>query len=352
MVKSLVSFSGWLAKNATAFVIGIAVFTFFFPHIFDWVRGNTQTVILGIIMLTMGLTLTTDDFRILARRPLDIFIGACAQFIIMPGVAWTLVHVFHLEPALALGILLVGCCPGGVSSNVMSYLCHGDVAFSVGMSCASTLVAPVMTPLLMQFLGGQIIAIDTVGMFENIIIVTIIPVAVGCALNYFFSHRSFFPTLQGLMPGLSVTCLAIIVGGVISAVHDDLVARGFVLFIWTFAVVFCHNSLGYLLGWFAGRLAGFNVAKKRTISIEVGMQNAGLATVLASNFFAAQPLTLLPCAISCAWHSISGTILAGLYLRWDLRHPAAVQAAEAERAAQISGSVSAEAVEPEAVTTK
>ena len=197
MVKSLVSFSGWLAKNATAFVIGIAVFTFFFPHIFDWVRGNTQTVILGIIMLTMGLTLTTDDFRILARRPLDIFIGACAQFIIMPGVAWTLVHVFHLEPALALGILLVGCCPGGVSSNVMSYLCHGDVAFSVGMSCASTLVAPVMTPLLMQFLGGQIIAIDTVGMFENIIIVTIIPVAVGCALNYFFSHRSFFPTLQG-----------------------------------------------------------------------------------------------------------------------------------------------------------
>ena len=138
----------------------------------------------------------------------------------------------------------------------------------------------------------------------------------------------------------------------ISAVHDDLVARGFVLFIWTFSVVFCHNSLGYLLGWFAGRLAGFNVAKKRTISIEVGMQNAGLATVLASNFFASQPLTLLPCAISCAWHSISGTILAGLYLRWDLRHPAAVKAAEAERVAQISESVGTGAVEAEAVTTK
>ena len=182
----------------------------------------------------------------------------------------------------------------------MSYLCHGDVAFSVGMSCASTLVAPVMTPLLMQFLGGQIIAIDTVGMFENIIIVTIIPVAVGCALNYFFSHRSFFPTLQGLMPGLSVTCLAIIVGGVISAVHDDLVARGLVLFIWTFAVVFCHNSLGYLLGWFAGRLAGFNVAKKRTISIEVGMQNAGLATVLASNF-----LLLLSRFTCCLRHQLA-----------------------------------------------
>lgn len=320
MVKGLVRFSGWLARNASAFVIGIAVFTFFFPHIFDWVRGNTQTVILGLIMLTMGLTLTTEDFRILAKRPLDIFIGACAQFIIMPGVAYTLVHVFHLEPAIALGILLVGCCPGGVSSNIMSYLCHGDVAFSVGMSCASTLVAPVMTPLLMQLLAGQIIHIDTVGMFTNILIVTIIPVAIGSTLNYLFSKKSFFPTLQGLMPGMSVTCLAIIVGGVISTVHDDLVARGFLLFIWTFAVVFCHNSLGYLLGWFAGRLAHFNTAKKRTLSIEVGMQNAGLATVLASNFFAAQPLAVLPCAISCAWHSISGTILAGIYLKWDIKH--------------------------------
>ena len=115
-------------------------------------------------------------------------------------------------------------------------------------------------------------------------------------------------------------CLAIIVGGVISTVHDDLVARGLSLFLWTFAVVFCHNTLGYLLGWLAGKCAGFNTAKKRTISIEVGMQNAGLATVLAGNFFAAQPLAVLPCAISCAWHSLSGTILAGIYLKWDRMH--------------------------------
>ncbi len=320
MIKALVSFSAGLAKHASAFVIAVAVVTFFFPHIFDWVRGNTQTAILGVIMLTMGLTLTSDDFRILLKRPFDILIGACAQFIIMPGVAWLLVHIFHLEPALALGIMLVGCCPGGVSSNIMSFLCHGDVAFSVGMTCASTLLAPVMTPLLMQLLAGEIIHIDTIGMFTNIFIVTIIPVALGCTLNYFYSHKTFFPTLQRLMPGVSVTCLAIIVGGVISTVHDDLVSRGFMLFILTFAVVFCHNSLGYLLGWFAGRLAKFNVAKKRTISIEVGMQNAGLATVLAANFFAAQPLAVLPCAISCAWHSISGTILAGVFLHYDEKH--------------------------------
>lgn len=318
-MKIIQNISRWLAANASLTVIAVAVFTFFVPDAFNWVRGNTQTVILGIIMLTMGLTLTTQDFRILAHRPLDIFIGACAQFLIMPCVAYLLVHVFHLEPALALGILLVGCCPGGVSSNIMSYLCHGDVAFSVGMTCASTLLAPVMTPLLMELTAGQIIEIDAIGMFLNILIVTIIPVGIGCFLNYTYSKKEVFPTIQSLMPGLSVTCLACIVGGVISTVHDDLVARGFLLFVWTFDVVFCHNTLGYLLGWMSGRLAGFNEAKKRTISIEVGMQNAGLATVLAGTFFAAQPLAVLPCAISCAWHSISGTILAGLFLQFDKR---------------------------------
>ena len=154
-------------------------------------------------------------------------------------------------------------------------------------------------------------------MFLNILIVTIIPVGIGCFLNYTYSKRKSFPTIQSLMPGLSVTCLACIVGGVISTVHDDLVARGLMLFLWTFAVVLCHNTLGYILGYTAGRLAHFNTAKKRTISIEVGMQNAGLATVLAGTFFAAQPLSVLPCAISCAWHSISGTILDGLFLRQD-----------------------------------
>ena len=314
MISSLQAVSRWLANHASAFIIAVAAFTFFIPDAFSWVRGNTQTFILGLIMLTMGLTLTTVDFQILARRPLDIFIGACAQFLIMPLVAYTLVHVFQLDSALALGILLVGCCPGGVSSNIMSFLCKGDVAYSVGMTCASTLLAPVMTPLLMQLTAGKIIEIDAVGMFLNILIVTIIPVGTGCLLNYRYASKPVFPLLQSLMPGVSVACLACIVGGVISTVHDDLIAGGWLLFGWTFLVVFCHNSLGYLLGWLTGRIAGFNTPKKRTLSIEVGMQNAGLATVLAGTFFASQPLSVLPCAISCAWHSISGTILAGFYL--------------------------------------
>ncbi len=319
MIVRMIAISKWLGRNASLFIIAIAVVTFVLPALFQWVHGNTQTVILGLIMLTMGLTLTTEDFRILAHRPQDILIGAFAQFLIMPGLAYLLVHVFHLEPALAVGILLVGSCPGGVSSNIMSYLCKGDVAYSVGMTCCSTLLAPLMTPMLMQLTAGEIIEIDAIGMFLNILIVTVIPVSIGSFLNFKFSRSRVFPTLQSLMPGISVICLACIVGGVIAAVRDTLLERGLLLFIWTFAVVFCHNSLGYLLGWLSGKAFRFSTAKKRTLSIEVGMQNAGLATVLASNFFASQPLSVLPCAISCAWHSISGTILAGLFRNYDAK---------------------------------
>ena len=321
MIKALQAASRFLASYTPHFIIGIALLTFLVPDLFTWVKGNTQTAILGFIMLTMGLTLSTTDFKVLLSRPFDIFIGACAQFILMPLIAYTLVHVFHLDRQLAIGILLVGCCPGGVSSNIMSYLCNGDVAFSVGMTCASTLLAPLMTPLLMQLTAGEIVEIDTVGMFVNILIVTIIPVGIGALLNYYYSRRKEFTTIQSVMPGFSVIGLACIVGGVVSAVHDKLIANGLMVFLWTFFIVFCHNSIGYLLGYTTGKLCHFNKAKKRTISIEVGMQNAGLATNLASNFFiATNPLSVVPCAISCAWHSISGTIIASIFKARDNRN--------------------------------
>ena len=317
IVNMMKKISQLLASKASLFVIATALFTFFVPTTFKWVSGYTQTVILGVIMLTMGLTLTTQDFKILFSRPGDIFIGACAQFTIMPLVAWALTRMFHLDTSMAIGIILVGCCPGGVSSNIMSFLCKGDVAFSVGMTTASTLLAPIVTPLLVLWLAGQSVDVDAVGMFINILIVTIIPVGIGFALNVWLGNKPQFKTTQSVMPGLSVICLACIVGGVISSVHNQLIDNGLMLFLMTFGVVFCHNTIGYLLGFATGKLFKFNIAKKRTISIEVGMQNAGLATNLATNFFmATNPLAVVPCAISCAWHSISGTILAGIFLRF------------------------------------
>ncbi|MBO4663170.1 MAG: bile acid:sodium symporter family protein [Bacteroidaceae bacterium] len=325
MYSILKKISDVLSGKASIFVILVAIITFFVPELFVWVKGNTQTVILGIIMLTMGLTLRPEDFRLLAKRPFDIFLGTLAQFTIMPLVAFTLSWLFGLVPAfeqyataMAIGIILVGCCPGGVSSNIMSFLCGGDVAYSVGMTCASTLLAPVLTPLLVLWLAGARVDVDAMGMFQQILIVTIIPIAVGFCLNLWLGHKDVFQKIQSTMPGLSVACLACIVGGVVTTVHDPLVENGLVLFLLTFGMVFCHNTIGYVLGYSVGTLFKFSKAKKRTISIEVGMQNAGLGTNLAMTFFVAtNPMAVVPCAISCAWHSISGTILANIFKSRD-----------------------------------
>ena len=312
------SFVNFMTKHTSAFIIAIAVITIFFPELFSWVKGLTQTLILGFIMLTMGLTLSFNDFKILLSRPLDILIGTCAQFTIMPLIAYSLCKLFGLDNQLAIGIILVGCCPGGVSSNIMSYLCKGDVAFSVGMTTVSTLLAPVATPFLVLALAGERVDVDAPSMFLNILYVTILPVAIGFAVNHFYGGNEKFEETKKTMPLFSVLGLACIVGGVISAVHPHIINGGFELLLLTCTVVFCHNTLGYILGYLVGTFFKFSTAKKRTVSIEIGMQNAGLATVLSSTFFmATNPLSIVPCAISCVWHSISGTILANLFARKD-----------------------------------
>ena len=325
MYKALLKASQWLGTYTSYFIIAIAVITFFAPDLFAWVKGNVQSCILGFIMLTMGLTLTMQDMRILASRPLDILIGTCAQFSLMPLIAWMLtvgVGYFGIEvpKPIIVGIILVGCCPGGVSSNIMSYLCKGDVAFSVGMTTASTLLAPIVTPLLVLFLAGEKVEVDAWGMFCNIMIVTLLPVTVGFVSNLFWGKNESFKKAQSVMPAFSVLGLACIVGGVVAAVHDKLLMQGVTFFFLVFVVVLCHNTLGYFFGYTVGRIFHFSKAKNRTVSIGDGMQNAGLATVLSSTFFAAScPLAVIPCAVSCAWHSISGTILASWFAARDRR---------------------------------
>lgn len=335
--------SALLATYTSPFIILVAVLAMYCPSLFAWVQsGQVASVILGLIMLTMGCTLSTDDFRILMQRPLDIFIGSIAQYTIMPLLAWSLSRLFALDPFMSAGLILVGCCPGGVSSNIMSFLCHGDVAYSVGMTTASTLLAPFVTPLLVYQLAGTSIEVNAWGMFENILVVTLIPVCMGCAFNYLLGKRRMFQDLQQVMPGLSVICLALIVGGVIYSVYPQLQSNGLSLVLLTLAVVSLHNGLGYVLGYAVGRLCGFSTAKKRTLSIEVGMQNAGMATVLSGNFMATPALvatnplaalSLVPCALSCAYHSISGTLLAGLYLLADKRQARKAHRPEAQHTA-------------------
>ena len=339
MMKALQKASKFLSDYTSAVVIAIAVVTFFVPVMMGWVNyqlftdmvGNkftSQSLIIGIIMFSMGLTLTTEDFKILAQRPLDICIGAIAQYLIMPFLAFGISKVLHLPDAIALGLILVGCCPGGVSSNIMSYLCGGDVAFSVGMTTVSTLLSPVMTPLLVSFLAsGTRISIKGLPMFVSIIETVILPIAVGFLLNYLLGKKKTFQDIQKIMPGVAVLGLACVVGGVISSQGANFFTSGVVIF----AAVLLHNGMGYLLGYGAGKLTGMNTAKKRTISIEVGMQNAGLATNLATTTaqFASAPESAIICAVSCVWHSISGTLIAGFFASLDRKNEKAEDKKEA-----------------------
>lgn len=316
-----------MSDHTALVVIAFAAVTFFYPAWMGWVnrtwfndfatnRFTSQTFIIGIIMMSMGMSMTKEDFKILAARPLDIFIGAAAQYLVMPFLAFFLVHLLRLPSDLALGLILVGCCPGGVSSNVMSYLCHGDVAFSVGMTTASTLLSPVMTPLLISFLAsGATVHIKAFPMFVSIIETVILPVAFGFMLNLFLGSRKWFSELRSLMPGVAVLGLALVVGGVVNSQGSSFFTSGVLIFV----AVFLHNGVGYLLGYFVGILTGMNKAKRRTISIEVGMQNAGMATNLATTTaqFASMPDAAIISAVSCVWHSISGTILAGFFAHLD-----------------------------------
>lgn len=312
-MKLLEKVSAWLARETPWFITAVAVMTFFLPGTFAWVRGTAQTAILGVIMLTMGMTLTAQDFKVLASRPLDIALGSLAQFTLMPLLAFGVVHLLGLPRGVAVGLILVGCCPGGVSSNIMSFLCKGDVAYSVGLTTLSTLCAPLLTPLLMLWLAGEMVEIDAKGMFQSVLLVTLLPVALGFLFNHFFGSRPAYRRALKVMPGVAVLGLACIVGGVVSAQGRNIAASGALIFV----AVFLHNALGYALGYATGVLARFAPAKKRTVSIEVGMQNAGLGTVLATRHFAALPEAAIAAAVSCIWHSISGALLAGIFNALD-----------------------------------
>ena len=261
MLSFLQKTSRILANQTAFFVILVGLAAYFYPPLCQWVKGASQTIVLGIIMLTMGMTLTKDDFRILAKRPLDIFIGACAQYTLMPLLAWGLVHFFHLPKGIAVGLLLVGTCPGGVSSNIMSYLAKGDVAFSVGMTTASTLLAPVMTPLLMYWLAGETIHVNAWGMFRSILIVTLIPVAAGAFLNLSFGAKKSYREAMQIMPAVSVIGLACIVGGIMSYHGNKFFTSGLMIFL----VIALHNTLGYATGYLVGGVTGMNTAKRRNL---------------------------------------------------------------------------------------
>ena len=280
-----------------------------FPGTFSVVKTAWVNTLLGIVMFGMGLTLKPEDFKVVFSRPKDVIIGCIAQFTLMPFLAWALTQLFHLPTELAIGVILVGTCPGGTSSNVMTYLSKGDVALSVGMTAVSTVLAPFLTPLLTLLYAGQRVEVNPVNMFLSIVKVVLVPIALGFVVNHFF--HAFTQNAVRVLPLISTTAIVLIICAVVSANSAKIMTSGLLIL----AVVILHNLLGYLTGFGVGKLLKLDSTKCRAISIEVGMQNSGLATSLAAAHFAQYPLATIPGAVFSVWHNISGALLANFFAR-------------------------------------
>jgi BASS family bile acid:Na+ symporter len=278
-----------------------------FPEVFSRLKPTVINPLLGVIMFGMGLTLQADDFRVVFSRPKDIIIGCLAQFTVMPLLAWLLAKVFALDEALTVGVVLVGCCPGGTASNVITYLAKGDLALSVGMTGVSTLLAPVLTPLLVLLLAGKTVTVDVVGMLLSILWVVILPIAAGLLVKRLWPRQTTVAT--DYLPALSTLAICAIVLIVIAANATKLMSSGLIVIL----VVMLHNIGGLAVGYAIGALLGMSAAKRKAVSIEVGMQNSGLASSLATLHFAAFPMATIPGAIFSVWHNISGAIVARIY---------------------------------------
>lgn len=297
----------FVSKYMGVLVFAAAVLAFLFPDALSRIRPKVINYLLGVVMFGMGLTLNLEDFKVVFSRPKDIIIGCLAQFTIMPLLAWVLARVFRLDDALALGVVLVGCCPGGTASNVITYLAKGDLALSVGMTGVSTILAPLLTPVLTWALAGHSVHVNVFGMLLSILWVVILPIVIGLIIKSLWPK--FTDKAVDYLPAFSSVAIAFIVAIIIAANADKLLAGGMIIVL----VVMLHNICGLGLGYFIGRLLRLSEPKKRAISIEVGMQNSGLASSLATLHFAAYPLATIPGAIFSVWHNISGAIVAYIF---------------------------------------
>lgn len=297
----------YISEYVGILVLAAALLAMAFPNTLQQVRPTVINYMLGVVMFGMGLTLNLQDFRIVFSRPKDIITGCLAQFTIMPLLAWVLTRLFQLDEALTLGVVLVGCCPGGTASNVITYLAKGDLALSVGMTGVSTMLAPLLTPLLTWALAGKSINVDVANMFLSILWVVILPIVLGLTVKWLWPK--FTESVTDYLPAFSSLTIAFIVAIVIAANANKLLVGGLTIVL----VVMLHNICGLGLGYLIGHLLGMSSPKKRAISIEVGMQNSGLASSLAILHFAAYPMATTPGALFSVWHNLSGAAVAYLY---------------------------------------
>ncbi|QNX33842.1 bile acid:sodium symporter family protein [Acinetobacter seifertii] len=309
-MSALLRFTQFVQKTFALWVIVFAALALWQPEFFVWLKAYIPWI-LGIIMLGMGMTMTVDDFKGVLQSPKAVLIGVVAQFVVMPGLAFVLCKLFDLPPEIAVGVILVGCCPGGTASNVITYMAKGNVALSVACTSVSTLLAPLLTPAIFYLLASQWLKIDAASMFISILQVVLLPIVIGLILRTWLKRQ--VESYIQVMPLVSVIAIVAIVAAIIGGSKAAIFQSGLLIL----AVVILHNGFGYLLGFTAARFFKLPYADSKAIAVEVGMQNSGLGVALAAVHFATSPITAVPSAIFSLWHNISGPALATY---WASKH--------------------------------
>lgn len=300
-MKTLGKISNFAGNTFALWVILFAVLAFFLPGGFTWIAPHIA-LLLGVIMFGMGLTLSLSDFKAVAQAPKSVLITVLAQFIIMPLLAYGLATVFQLPAEIAVGVILVGCCPGGTASNVMTFLAKGNTALSVSATTVSTLLAPILTPVLTLLLASKWLPVSAGSMFLSIVQIVLLPIVLGIIVRLLF-HKQVEKSVAAL-PLISVIGIVAVASAVVAVNTDNIVKEGLIIF----AVVVLHNVLGLILGFLVAKLFKLDFHDQKAVSIEVGMQNSGLGATLALSYFS--PIAAVPSAIFSVWHNISGPILA------------------------------------------
>ena len=304
MLSVLRRLSVVLTRFMGVIIIAFSALALWQPWIFSWVAPHISTM-LGIIMLGMGMTLHWQDFSHVLRHPRDLGLGLVVQFGCMPLLAFALCHVFALPPELAMGMILEGTAPGGTASNVLTFIARGDVAFSVAMTAAATLVSLLLTPPLTWLLGGVWVPVDMGGLFWSIVKIVLVPVLLGLLLHHF--QRGLVDRLMPFLPLASALVITLVIAGIIAVNAQNILSAGPAIF----AAVIAHNLLGLAVGWFAACRLRFAPPRRRALAIEIGTQNSGLATALALAHFT--PAAAIAGALFSVWQNISGALLSNFW---------------------------------------
>ena len=287
-------------------VLAVAALALFVPSSGLWISLKAVNYLLMVVMFGMGLTMKLDDFKVVFTQPKDVLIGCLAQFTVMPLLAFSLGKIFGLEAGLLAGVILVGTCPGGTSSNVITYMSKGNVALSVGMTSVNTLLSPIVTPAITYLLLRTSVKVDMLAMCLSILQVVILPIALGFVVNKF--AKKFVAKVIDILPVISVIAICLIVSTVVSHNAEKILTTGVIVFV----VVILHNLLGYACGFGLGKVLKMDMPKTKALTVEIGMQNSGLATSLANTAFPSLAMATVPGAIFSVWHNISGAILANI----------------------------------------